>query len=285
MQLDEAISRFGVQSKAKLSNPRFKGQPEDQLRAPLESLFSDLAEICGFSRAWIAAVGEASLSSLKTRPDYAITLRKVLVGYIEVKAPGKGADPRKYKGHDKEQWEKLQSLPNLMYTDGNSFSLWQNGELVGGVVHLEGNVESSGKSLKAPLELKARFDNFLRWEPILPKTAKDLANVSARLCRLLRDEVAEQLTEKARYRSKDTELASQIDRALDRKVQQESHTRRVLCLSRRCGGSSSLHIAISKRPRATRTSNTHDGGRGSVSASRKSRPTRRLAAHFWRTVR
>jgi hypothetical protein len=52
---------------------------------------------------------------------------------VEVKAPGKGADPRRYKGHDKEQWEKLQSLPNLLYTDGNSFSLWQNGELVGSI--------------------------------------------------------------------------------------------------------------------------------------------------------
>ena len=197
MNLDDAISRFGTQSNAKLSNPSAKGQPEDQLRAPLESLFNDLAEICGFSRDWIAAVGETSLSSLKTRPDYAITLRKVLVGYIEVKAPGKGADPRKYKDHDKEQWEKLQSLPNLMYTDGNSFSLWQNGELVGKIVQLDGDIESSGKNLKAPSELVARFDNFFRWEPIPPKTAKDLANVSARLCRLLRDEVAEQLAEKS----------------------------------------------------------------------------------------
>jgi hypothetical protein len=34
---------------------------------------------------------------------------------IEVKAPGKGADPRKFSDpHDKEQWDKLKSLPNLM---------------------------------------------------------------------------------------------------------------------------------------------------------------------------
>jgi hypothetical protein len=38
---------------------------------------------------WLAAVGESSLASLKTRPDFAITLRNVLVGFIEVKAPGK----------------------------------------------------------------------------------------------------------------------------------------------------------------------------------------------------
>ena len=195
--LAAAISRFGKDAKAKLSNPSATGEPEDQLRAPLETLFADLAELCGFKREWIAAVGESSLSTLHTRPDYAITMRNVLVGFVEVKAPGKGADPRRFKGHDKEQWEKLQSVPNLLYTDGNSFSLWQDGELVGSIVKLDGDIESSGAKLAAPPELVARFDNFLRWEPISPKSAAELANVSARLCRLLRDEVTEQLAEKS----------------------------------------------------------------------------------------
>jgi hypothetical protein len=116
---------------------------------------------------------------------------------VEVKAPGKGADPRRYKGYDKDQWEKLQSLPNLVYTDGNSFSLWQNGELVGSIVELHGDMETSGAKLAAPPELVARFDNFLRWEPIPSKSAAELAKVSARLCRLLRDEVTEQLADKS----------------------------------------------------------------------------------------
>jgi hypothetical protein len=191
------MARFGTDAKAKLSNPGASGEPEDQLRAPLERLFADLAELCGIQRQWLAAVGESSLSTLKTRPDYAVTLRNLLVGYVEIKAPGKGADPRRYKGHDKEQWEKLQSLPNLLYTDGNSFSLWQNGEMVGSIVTLHGDIETSGAKLAAPPELLARFDNFLRWEPIPPKSAAELANVSARLCRLLRDEVTEQLSERS----------------------------------------------------------------------------------------
>lgn len=131
LTLKTAIARFGVDARAKLSNPSAVGEPEDQLRAPLEGLFADLAELCGFQREWVAAVGESALSTLGTRPDYAITLRNVLVGFVEVKAPGKGADPRRFRGHDREQWEKLQFLPNLLYTDGNSFSLWQVGELVG----------------------------------------------------------------------------------------------------------------------------------------------------------
>lgn len=197
LELKTAIARFGAEVKAKLANPGATGEPEDQLRAPLEGLFADLPELCGFKREWLAAIGESSLSTLKTRPDYAITLRNVLVGFVEVKAPGKGADPRRYKRHDKEQWEKLQSLPNLLYTDGNSFSLWQNGEIVGSILSLQGDVETSGGKLAAPPELVARFDNFLRWEPIPPKSAAELAKVSARLCRLLRDEVTEQLAQKS----------------------------------------------------------------------------------------
>lgn len=196
MTLDRstAISRFGAHAKAKLANPSALGEPEDQLRAPLEMLFADLTELCGLPREEFAAVGETAISSLKTRPDYAVTLRGALVGFVEVKAPGKGADPRQYKGHDKEQWEKLRSLPNLLYTDGNGFSLWRNGELEGAIVLLVGDVESSGAGLEAPPELLALFGDFLRWDPIPPRSASELARVSARLCRLLRDEVTEQLS-------------------------------------------------------------------------------------------
>ena len=118
--------------------------------------------------------------------------------FIELKAPGKGADPRKFKDpHDKAQWEKLQSLPNIIYSDGNSFSLWQNGELVGSVISLIGDIESSGNKLQAPSGLLGLLESFLNWEPIPPRSAKDLAQSTARLCRLLRDEVTEQLSLKS----------------------------------------------------------------------------------------
>jgi hypothetical protein len=191
--LSDVVSRYGAEAKAKLANPGATGEPEDQLRAPLETLFADLTELCGLPRAAFAAVGESSIADLKTRPDYAVTLRNVLIGFVEVKAPGKGADPRRFRGHDREQWEKLQSLPNLLYTDGNSFSLWHDGDPDGPIVTLHGDVESSGKSLAAPIELQTLFDKFIRWEPKVPRSAPDLAKLSARLCRLLRDEVTEQL--------------------------------------------------------------------------------------------
>jgi hypothetical protein len=193
LTLKTAIARYGSEAKAKLHNVAVSGEPEDQLRAPLEGLIDDMAGICGFPSGAVEAVGEAAIVALKTRPDYAITLRNAQVGFIEIKAPGKGADPRKFRGHDKEQWEKLQSLPNLLYTDGNQFALFRSGQLEGPSVALQGDVETSGSSLQAPPELLALLDNFFRWEPIPPKSAKELARVAARLCRLLRDEVAEQL--------------------------------------------------------------------------------------------
>jgi len=192
--LESAIATFGARAKEKLSNRAATGEPEDQLRAPFEHLLADLAELSRLPKSAVAAVGESSISDLKTRPDYAITVQNALVGLVELKAPGKGADPRKFKDpHDKAQWGKLRSLPNLIYTDGNAFSLWQNGELIGSMVSLIGDIESSGTKLEAPAGLLSLFENFLHWQPVAPRSARDLAHTTARLCRLLRDEVTEQL--------------------------------------------------------------------------------------------
>lgn len=198
LTLGSVISAFGSAVKAKLSNVAATGEPEDQLRAPLEQLIIDLAEICGFPRSAITTIGESSLCELKTRPDYAVTVHNALVGFIEVKAPGKGADPRKFKdNHDRNQWLKLQSLPNLVYTDGNEFSLWRNGGLIEPFVRLDGNIETSGNKLSAPPNLLGLIEDFLRWQPIAPRDPKQLAEISARLCRLLRDEVIEELAMKS----------------------------------------------------------------------------------------
>lgn len=188
------VSTFGVEARAKLSNPVISGAPEDQLRAPLERLFHELADLDGLAPGGLALVGETTLSHLQTRPDYAVSVGNALTGFIEIKAPGKGCDPRKFSDpHDKTQWAKLKSLPNLVYTDGNGFSLWRDGELAAKIVSLEGDVETSGAKLKAPETLRALVAGFLNWAPQPPASAKALAQTSARLCRLLREEVLEEM--------------------------------------------------------------------------------------------
>jgi Type ISP C-terminal specificity domain/N-6 DNA Methylase len=192
--IESAVSNYGASIKPKIANVAISGAPEDQLRGPLDTLFRDLAAVIGLPAGSVHLVGETTQAELKTRPDFAATVGKALVGFIEVKAPGKGADPRKFNDpHDKEQWDKLKSLPNLIYTDGNAFSLWRDGKLEGAIVRLEGDVETSGAKLAAPTTLLPLISDFLRWSPIPPKNAKQLAEVSARLCRLLRDEVTEQM--------------------------------------------------------------------------------------------
>ncbi|MEQ1944017.1 type ISP restriction/modification enzyme [Mesorhizobium sp. VNQ89] len=197
MTLASAISAYGASLKSKLSNPAIGGQPEDQLRGPLEILLRELAVVAGFKPGSMTLIGETSLAGTGTRPDFAVSVHNALVGFIEVKAPGKGSDPRRFGNpHDKAQWRKLKALPNLLYTDGASFSLWRDGEPVGKPVHLEGDIEAAGAGLEAPAGLVLLIADFLNWKPIPPANARQLAQVSARLCRLLRDEVTEELDRK-----------------------------------------------------------------------------------------
>lgn len=180
--------------KAKLASAAVSGQPEEQLRGPIEQYVKALGAAAGLKPSDIVLVGETALSELQVRPDFAVTVRGVLVGFIEIKAPGKGADPRRFTSkHDKTQWSKLTALPNLLYTDGNEFWLWTNNEVQGSLQRLVGNVETAGSALAAPPELVGLVGAFLSWKPQPPDTPAQLAHTAARLCRLLRDEVVEQL--------------------------------------------------------------------------------------------
>ena len=60
---------------------------------------------------------------------------------------------------------------------------------------MEGDVETAGNKLAAPDRLVSLFADFFQWEPQPPRSAAQLAVVTARLCRLLREEVAEQLSQ------------------------------------------------------------------------------------------
>ena len=60
------------------------------------------------------SVGGSSIASLKTRPDSTVTVKNALAGFVELNHPIV-CDPRKFKDpHDKNQWERLRSLPKLL---------------------------------------------------------------------------------------------------------------------------------------------------------------------------
>ena len=45
--LEDAVGRFGADVLAKLNDPSATGEPEDQLRGPLENLIADLNALMG----------------------------------------------------------------------------------------------------------------------------------------------------------------------------------------------------------------------------------------------
>ncbi|MDO8308968.1 MAG: type ISP restriction/modification enzyme [Actinomycetota bacterium] len=190
--VSHAVSAFGATVKPRLSSP--VGEPEDQMRGPLEVLLASVAEVVGVR---FTMMGEASLSDLKVRPDYACQVNGAISGYVEVKAPGKGADPTRFKisTHDGKQWTKLAALPNVIYTDGESWGLYRTGERVGDVVRLDGDIRVAGAKLTDPGDGLARLlYDFLHWEPIAPRNVTQLVATVAPLTRLLRDEVADTLS-------------------------------------------------------------------------------------------
>jgi Type ISP C-terminal specificity domain/N-6 DNA Methylase len=185
-----AVSRFGARVKPKLRDDI--GGPEDQLRAPLEQLLSEVAEALGVE---LILVGEASLAALGVRPDYAATVSGSRVGYVEVKAPGRGV-PTVWtpNAHERRQWDQMRLLPNVLYTDGNRFATFRSGDLVGRVARLDGDLRHAGSQLTPDGDDFIRVvADFLLWKPDPPLTIPQLVNSAARLCRLLRGEVADTL--------------------------------------------------------------------------------------------
>ena len=90
-RIKKAVGEFGASARAKLGEG---GQPEDQLRNPIEQLFKTLEAECDLPSGAVTLIGETSLSEMRTRPDFAVQVHKALIGFIEVKAPDKVAQPK-----------------------------------------------------------------------------------------------------------------------------------------------------------------------------------------------
>ena len=150
------------------------------MRGPFKKLLDDLALLAGVGP--VVVTGEHHLADERVRPDYSVHVGGALIGFVELKAPGKGVDTSRFRGHDKQQWERLACLPNVLYADGQSFALYRNGERVGAVARLVGDVETSGAALASDGDsLLVVVGEFLSWQPIAPSQPRELA-VVARAC-------------------------------------------------------------------------------------------------------
>ncbi|MGW8551609.1 type ISP restriction/modification enzyme [Streptomyces tubercidicus] len=188
--LTRAVSDFGVSCKAMLAGP---GWPEFAIRAPLEKLLQTAgAQYALKDVLWHT---ETPLPDLGVRPDYAVEVHGAIIGYVEIKRPGQSVDPSKFTGRNKEQWERLRDLPNLLYTNGTEWRLFRHGAPVGDPVTFEGDLEQVGVALKvvSPDAFHSLLQTFLHWYPEEIRQVSVLVRRIAPLCRLLRAAVLEQL--------------------------------------------------------------------------------------------
>ncbi len=195
-KLFEPLQAFAAQLTAKFS-ALAAGEPEDQLKPPVDQLFTEYGKI--ISR-HIVLKGESKLTDRLGRPDFAAHSDTLPIGYVELKAPGKGANPVHFKGHDRDQWKRFQNVPNLIYTDGNEWALYQNGELASKRIRFDGDVRTDGEKAVSQHnadDLFQLFAAFTSWSPIVPKNPKELAAFLAPFCRLVRDEVLDSLGDAA----------------------------------------------------------------------------------------
>jgi hypothetical protein len=139
--LAHAVSTFGRSAREQLSTGA--GEPEEALRAPLVGLVKKIGSRHGLQ---VVPVGEAMLSDLQVRPDYAVQVNGAICGYIEIKKPGLGADAPALTGkHNRGQWKRLSNLPNLIYTDGTCWARYETSVRKGEIIKFDGTLtEGSG---------------------------------------------------------------------------------------------------------------------------------------------
>ena len=168
---------------------KMPAQPEDQLKGPVQALLVSV-------RDEVLTKTEAQVDDLGGRPDIGVQVRQALCGFVELKAPGLGAQTRKFKGRDKAQWEKFTALPNILYTDAFEWALYRTGVQTEQskkpiIVHLDGILEKGAAALddQTLVALHTLLLDFLSWRPIVPHEPRKLAEMLAPLCRLLRADV------------------------------------------------------------------------------------------------
>lgn len=164
--------------------------PEDQLKPHVAKLIQSMVIPGG---AAILSRTETHLPDHKVRPDLAFYVGGLISGYIELKAPGLGADAPRLKGkRNREQWAKLKGLPNLIYTDGREWALYRMGQRMGPMVRFKDDPTVAGVvaiDQDDLVALDALLQQFLAWEPIVPHRPTELAAYLAPLARFLRSEV------------------------------------------------------------------------------------------------
>ncbi|WP_053851485.1 type ISP restriction/modification enzyme [Streptomyces sp. NRRL B-24085] len=209
------ISEFGAACKQALLH----GQKEAAIRRAVETLLVDAANVVGLQAVLHA---EVAIAAHRIRPDLAVRIGKLsrnIVGYVELKSPDKSViHPGGLNQRDRRQWEGMAKLPNLIYTNGQTWIMYRSGRQHGDAIHLEGDLRSAGSRLRLSTASEAAFESMLKaffsWQPHPLTSMREVVAQVAPLCTLLRDAVHDRLDAEAsfpRHRRPFTDLASTLE--------------------------------------------------------------------------
>ncbi|MHA6694270.1 type ISP restriction/modification enzyme [Homoserinimonas sp. A520] len=184
----QIVASFGSETKARLAGV---GEPEEALRVPIDHLMTAIGDLVGKKT---ELDGEAHLSDISSRPDFAVRVKGAVVGYIEVKQAGLSLDPSTFRSHNKEQWNRLKDLPNLIYTNGSEWRLYRSEPEPALVAQLTGGpLDVAGAGLSPDTTFQQLITDFLNWTPDPIRTVSKLVKTIAPITRMLRTKVIEQL--------------------------------------------------------------------------------------------
>jgi hypothetical protein len=187
-KISQLVADYGIEVKEKLAGA---GEPEEALRVPIEHLVTAVGEFGGKKT---ILDGEAHLTELSSRPDFAVRVKGAVVGYIEVKKAGLSLDPSTFSGHNRDQWNRLKDLPNLIYTNGSEWRLYRGESQPVLVAQLTGGpLDLAGSALAPDANFAHLVSDFLNWHPVPIKTVAKLVSTIAPITRMLRTKVIEQL--------------------------------------------------------------------------------------------
>lgn len=184
---DAAVSVFGSTAAAKLAGA---GQREAAIRAPLDTLISTISSSLGRPA---VLHDEVSDFERRVRPDFGVSIDSVVMGYVEVKAPGVGIDPARMTGHDLKQWERQRDLPNLVYTNGTQWRHYRDGQLLTEASLSDRPLQEVAGALASTPAFEALLSAFLEWKVADITSITALVSEIAPRTRLLRGEVLDQL--------------------------------------------------------------------------------------------
>ncbi|WP_306360002.1 type ISP restriction/modification enzyme [Nocardia sp. CC227C] len=150
-------------------------------------------------------MAETTLNALGVRPDFMVDVEGARIGYAELKAPGRKVPTLWHPDkREREQWDKLTLLPNVLYSDGTHWAVFRYGARVGEVARFTGDLHHADAKLRpADDEFIRVVADFLLWKPDPPRSVSRLVHAVANLCRLLRSEVADTLAREQDGREED----------------------------------------------------------------------------------